>query len=69
LLDDAAEVLVYHNHPSGELEPSRDDLALTRRLVQAGETVGVPLVDHIVVAGPSWRSLRRSNPELFVMSW
>jgi DNA repair protein RadC len=62
LLDGAAEVLVYHNHPSGELEPSRDDLLLTRRLVQAAATVGVPLVDHLLLAGPSWRSLRRSHP-------
>ena len=69
LLDGAAEVLAYHNHPSGELEPSRDDLALTRRLAQAAATVGVPLVDHLVVAGASWRSLRRAFPELFVISW
>jgi DNA repair protein RadC len=66
LLDRAEEILVYHNHPSGEAEPSRDDLALTRRLAAAAATVGVPLVDHVVVAGSRWRSLRRTNPELFV---
>jgi len=66
LVDRAEEILVYHNHPSGEPEPSRDDLALTRRLALAAATVGLPLVDHLVVAGPRWRSLRRTNPELFV---
>jgi len=65
LLDDAAGVVVYHNHPSGDLEPSRDDLALTRRLVHAGEVVGVPVLDHVVVAGACWLSLRRARPDLF----
>ncbi len=66
LLDDASGLIVFHNHPSGDLEPSRDDLLLTRRLVAAGEVVGVPVHDHVVVAGGSWLSLRRSRPELFV---
>ena len=66
LLDRAEEILVYHNHPSGEPEPSRDDLAITRRLALAASTVGLPLVDHLVVAGARWRSLRRTHPELFV---
>jgi len=65
LLDHAAEVLAFHNHPSGDLDPSRDDLELTRRLVAAGRTVGVPVVDHLVVAGCRWLSLRVSHPELF----
>ena len=65
LLDDAAEVLVFHNHPSGDLDPSRDDLELTRRLVAAGAAIGVPVVDHVVVAGSGWLSLRVSHPELF----
>jgi DNA repair protein RadC len=66
LLDDAAEVLAFHNHPSGELEPSRDDLELTRRLVDAGAAIGVPVVDHVVLAGSRWLSLRVSHPELFM---
>ena len=65
LLDDAAEVLVFHNHPSGDLDPSRDDLALTRRLVDAGRAIGVALVDHLLVAECRWLSLRVSHPELF----
>jgi len=65
LIDDAAGVIVYHNHPSGDLEPSRDDMALTRRLVNAGDIVGVPVLDHMVIAGAQWLSLRRTRPDLF----
>lgn len=65
LHDGAAAVLVYHNHPSGLLEPSRDDLDLTRRLVRAGEVVGIAVHDHVVVASGRWLSLRRSRPGLF----
>jgi len=65
LLDDAAGLVVYHNHPSGELEPSRDDLGLTRRLVDAGGVLGVPVLDHLIVAGGRWLSLRTVRPGLF----
>lgn len=63
--DGAAGVLIYHNHPSGQLEPSRDDLDLTRRLVRAGEVVGVAVWDHVIVGCGQWLSLRRSRPGLF----
>jgi DNA repair protein RadC len=65
LLDDAAGLIVYHNHPSGRLEPSRDDLRLTRRLVRAGDTLGIGVLDHLVVAGSRWTSMRVARPELF----
>ncbi len=65
LLDDASGILVFHNHPSGDLEPSPDDLALTRRLVAGGRTVGIAVHDHLVVAGRRHLSLRRTRPELF----
>lgn len=66
LLDDANGVLVFHNHPSGDLDPSRDDLGLTRRLVEAGRMLGVPVHDHMIVAGARWLSLRSIRPRLFV---
>ncbi len=65
LLAGAAALLVFHNHPSGVVEPSADDLELTRRLVAAGRALGVPVVDHLVVAPPRWLSLRAERPELF----
>ena len=65
LLDDAASVIVFHNHPSGELRPSTDDLDLTERLVGAGRLLGVEVSDHLIVAGPDWVSLRTHCPQLF----
>ena len=48
--ESAAAMIVAHNHPSGECEPSPEDFALTRRLFDAGELVGIPLLDHLVIA-------------------
>jgi DNA repair protein RadC len=66
LFDDAAGLVAFHNHPSGDLDPSRDDLELTRRLARAGEAVGIRLLDHVIVAGSRWLSLRSARPDLFV---
>ena len=65
LLDRASGVLLFHNHPSGDLEPSRDDLDLTRRLALGGQFVGVSVHDHLIVAGGRWISLRSAHAELF----
>ncbi len=59
LLANAAALVLAHNHPSGDPEPSRDDELVTRRLVRAGELVGVEVLDHLVVAGGRWISLAR----------
>lgn len=55
----ASAVFVAHNHPSGDPAPSADDRRVTRRLAQAGSTVGVDLLDHLVVGDPGWTSLAR----------
>jgi DNA repair protein RadC len=68
LLDDAAGVLVFHNHPSEDPLPSADDVELTRRLVAAGEVIGIQVLDHLVVAGANCRSLRRSRPGTFAVA-
>jgi DNA repair protein RadC len=54
----AAGVIVAHNHPSGDPEPSPEDVAVTRRLREAGELLGIELVDHVVVAGRGHVSLK-----------
>ena len=54
----AAAVIAVHNHPSGDPEPSAEDLEVTRRLVRAGELLGIPLLDHIVVGAAGWVSIR-----------
>ncbi len=59
LLANAAALVLGHNHPSGDPEPSRDDELVTRRLVRAGELVGVEVLDHLVVGGERWISLAR----------
>jgi DNA repair protein RadC len=58
LLGNAAAVVLGHNHPSGDPEPSADDEAVTRRIAAAGEQLGVRLLDHLVV-GDGWVSLAR----------
>ncbi|GAB4212919.1 MAG: DNA repair protein RadC [Sandaracinaceae bacterium] len=57
LREPAPAVLVAHNHPSGEPTPSAEDVALTQRLVQAGDLLGVRFVDHVVVAREGYASL------------
>ena len=54
----AAAIVVGHNHPSGDPEPSPEDHAVTRRLVEVGVLVGIPVLDHLVLAGGNWVSLR-----------
>ena len=61
----AATVVLFHNHPSGDPAPSGDDLQLTRRLAQAGELMGIAVVDHVVLGDGCWHSLRESSPGLF----
>lgn len=47
----AASIIVAHNHPSGEVDPSPADLELTKRLQEAGKLIGIEVVDHIIIAG------------------
>ena len=52
----AAAVILVHNHPSGTLEPSPEDAAVTRQIVEAGRIVGIPVHDHIIIAGSNFMS-------------
>lgn len=53
----AAGGVVVHNHPSGDPTPSREDVELTRRLREAGNLIGIPIIDHVVVADTGFRSI------------
>jgi DNA repair protein RadC len=55
--DAAAATLFVHNHPSGDPEPSSDDLALTTRLRDVGQLVGIPVLDHVIVGSDGYVSL------------
>jgi DNA repair protein RadC len=59
LREAAAALVVVHNHPSGDPEPSREDVEVTRRLAEAGEILGVRLVDHVVIGAAEFRSFAR----------
>lgn len=59
LLHGASALVIAHNHPSGDAEPSRDDQLITRRLVRAGELLGIEILDHIVIGHERWVSLAR----------
>ncbi len=58
LADRAAAIIVAHNHPSGVLEPSAEDLALTDRLAKAGELLGIRVLDHLIVTKHGHLSLK-----------
>lgn len=54
-------VIVCHNHPSGDPEPSRDDIALTKRLIESADILGIRLLDHIVVGDGRYVSFKERN--------
>lgn len=51
LLSNAGSFIMLHNHPSGDVTPSKEDLSATRRMILAGALIGIPCLDHIIVAG------------------
>jgi DNA repair protein RadC len=57
----AAAVIFVHNHPSGDPEASEDDINLTKRLAEAGEVVGIEVLDHIIIGDNKYTSLKRDG--------
>ena len=49
LKQNAASVILVHNHPSGDAEPSEDDLTITKRIIEAGKTMGIDVLDHVII--------------------
>jgi len=56
LENNAAALICAHNHPSGNLNPSRDDISITKKIKAACDTVDIPLHDHLIIAGDGWYS-------------
>jgi DNA repair protein RadC len=56
-------VVLVHNHPSGDPTPSREDREITERLVRAGDLLGIPVLDHVIVAERGYASLREELAE------
>ncbi len=65
ITESAAAIIAIHNHPSGNPTPSPDDVGITQRLVEAGKLIGIPLLDHLIIAGTNYTSIRERHPELF----
>ena len=59
ILSNSASIIIAHNHPSGLVEPSIDDIQVTETLIRAGEIMGIDVLDHIIVGGSNnYRSIR-----------
>ena len=61
LKDRAARVAIAHNHPSGEAEPSNQDVATTQQLIAAGQILGIPLYDHLIITAKGHYSFRKNG--------
>ena len=64
--DSAASVILAHNHPSGDPTPTKEDIDITRRLIEAGKILGIRIIDHVILGRPSdtspgFVSLREKN--------
>jgi len=60
-IDNAYAVVVAHNHPSGELIPSDEDIEITERLVEAGKILGINVIDHLIISQNGFNSLRENG--------
>jgi DNA repair protein RadC len=61
IIHSAAAVILLHNHPSGDPSPSQEDVDITKRLVEAGKIMGVSVLDHLIIAGASYISLKEMH--------
>ncbi|MBP3907586.1 JAB domain-containing protein [Turicibacter sanguinis] len=61
ILSNAASIMAFHNHPSGNAELSQQDIQLTHRLYEAGELLGIKLLDHLVIGDGTFTSLKEKG--------
>ena len=62
ILSNAASIIIFHNHPSGDPTPSREDVNVTNRLKEAGKLIGIDLIDHIIIGSEnSYCSLKEEG--------
>lgn len=54
--DNATAIIIAHNHPSGNLDPSSEDREVTKRIVEAGNILGIPVLDHIIFSAGAYKS-------------
>ena len=70
ILSNASSIMMFHNHPSGSVQASREDIDVTKRLIEAGKIMNIPVLDHIIVGGGTAErfSFKEANPEMFNVS-
>ena len=56
-----AGIILVHNHPSGDPKPSREDIAVTERLVKAGKIMDIPIIDHVIIAQQKYLSMKEKD--------
>ena len=61
ILSNAASIILCHNHPSGDPTPSPEDIHLTRKLVEAGQLLDIPILDHIILGFPGYTSFKEKG--------
>ncbi len=61
ILEDAASIIVVHNHPSGKLDPSKEDIQITKDLVHSGEFLDIPVHDHLIVGPTGYLSMKNAG--------
>ena len=61
ILSNAAAVILVHNHPSGDPAPSKEDIELTRRLIDAGKLLDIPVLDHVIIGDWKYYSMKESG--------
>ncbi|MEZ4870620.1 MAG: JAB domain-containing protein [Caldilineaceae bacterium] len=67
LLLGASKIILAHNHPSGRIDPSKEDLSVTAKVVEAGSTLDIEVLDHIIYASQGFTSIRQLVPEIFTL--
>lgn len=65
IVDNAVSVIFAHNHPSSSLDPSQEDISITRVLCASGKILQIPVIDHIIIGKSGFTSLCRRYPEIF----
>lgn len=61
ILNNASQLILFHNHPSGDPTPSKEDIAVTKRMVECGDLMGIEVLDHIIVGDRIWTSLKEQG--------
>lgn len=56
-----AQIIIAHNHPSGEVEPSEEDIAVSRRLIEASKILDIEILDHVIVSKSGYKSMKESD--------